>query len=104
GARNLALSIFKAMRDSSSPAAPRNDTQTGVITQTPSGEGGLPSVILSPLFFRGRRIPAVALGVTNCGDPSSSANKNGGLLRMTILKPDAQTLLHPQTRPYYSLV
>ena len=25
GARNLALSIFKTMRDSSSPAAPRND-------------------------------------------------------------------------------
>jgi hypothetical protein len=26
GARNLALSVFKTMRDSSSPAAPRNDT------------------------------------------------------------------------------
>jgi hypothetical protein len=35
GARNLALSIFKAVQDSSSPAAPRNDTQTRVITQTP---------------------------------------------------------------------
>ena len=27
GARNLALSVFKTMRDSSSPAAPRNDSQ-----------------------------------------------------------------------------
>jgi CubicO group peptidase (beta-lactamase class C family) len=34
GARNLALGIFRAVRDSSSPAAPRNDTQTGVFTQT----------------------------------------------------------------------
>jgi len=36
GARNLALSLFKAGRDSSSPLAPRNDTQTGVSTQTPA--------------------------------------------------------------------
>ena len=39
GARNLALSVFKAVRDSSSLAAPRNDTQTEVITQTPQGRG-----------------------------------------------------------------
>jgi len=37
GARNLALSLFEAMRDSSSPAAPRNAIKTGVFTQTPSG-------------------------------------------------------------------
>jgi hypothetical protein len=30
GARNLALSVFNAMRDSSSPAAPRNDMQTAL--------------------------------------------------------------------------
>src|SRR5208283_2271698 len=29
GARNLALSVFKTMRDSSSPAAPRNDRPNG---------------------------------------------------------------------------
>ncbi|MGA2985924.1 MAG: hypothetical protein ABSG32_19120, partial [Terriglobia bacterium] len=28
-AKDLALSIFKAMRDSSSPAAPQNDSATG---------------------------------------------------------------------------
>ena len=33
GARNLALSIFRARRESSSPAATRNDTQTGVVTE-----------------------------------------------------------------------
>jgi hypothetical protein len=39
GARNLALSIFNAVRDSSSPAAPRNDTQTGLSHGLPNGEG-----------------------------------------------------------------
>jgi tetratricopeptide (TPR) repeat protein len=34
GARNLALSVFKARPDSSSPAAARNDTRTGAIAQT----------------------------------------------------------------------
>jgi len=33
-ARNLALSVFKAVRDSSSPAAPRNDRLNKVLTQT----------------------------------------------------------------------
>ena len=32
GARNLALSISNAMRDSSSPTAPRNDVQTSVVS------------------------------------------------------------------------
>jgi len=35
--RNLALSVFKAVRDSSSPAAPRNDTGLRVVTQTLRG-------------------------------------------------------------------
>ena len=46
GARNLALSILKAVRDSSSPAAPRNDTQTR-LSHTLSGRGR-PATALSP--------------------------------------------------------
>ena len=34
-ARNLALDVFKAMRDSSSPAAPRNETPSRALTQAP---------------------------------------------------------------------
>ena len=39
GARNLALSVSNAVRDSSSPVTPRNDTQTEIITQTPHEPG-----------------------------------------------------------------
>jgi len=38
-ARNLALSAFKAVRDSCLPAGPRTDTQDPVVAQTPAREG-----------------------------------------------------------------
>jgi DNA polymerase elongation subunit (family B) len=43
GARNLALGIFNAVRDSSSPTAPRNDRQNGQGIADPQEQGSAPA-------------------------------------------------------------
>ena len=92
-ARNLALSIFNALRDSSSPAAPRNDSKNEFSHRLLWGRGW-PATALSPagagrvrgsgpLFSWHRRVSAVLTCDLdpngNCADPSPE--KSG--LRMT---------------------